>query len=135
MIEYAGLHLTNRVLNKPEFWMCLTVHSIRSLYKLLSSYQDRQTYSEHCQTFKVERFAKKNSALVQMRNQDTLIKISLKTQEKELHRETVWGFFSEKLLKLHFEWKIETKDGLNQGISFKNQHTSKKGKGGLHSLP
>ena len=72
---------------------------------------------------------------MQMRNQDTLIKISLKTQEKELHRETVWGFFSEKLLKLHFEWKIETKDGLNQGISFKNQHTSKKGKGGLHSLP
>ena len=32
------------------------VHCIRSLYKLLSSYRD--TYSEHCQAFKMERFTK-----------------------------------------------------------------------------
>ena len=34
------------------------MHSIRSLYKLLSSCQDR-SISEHCQTFKMECFAKR----------------------------------------------------------------------------
>ena len=62
-------------LNKAEYaWICLyipeyssedvrilnvpgAVHSIRSLYKSLSSYH--KTYSEHCVTFKMEHFAKR----------------------------------------------------------------------------
>ena len=35
------------------------VHSRRSLCKLLSSYRERETYSEHCSTFKMECFAKR----------------------------------------------------------------------------
>ena len=33
-------------------------HSIRSLYKFLSSYRDRDLF-RHCQTFKMKRFAKR----------------------------------------------------------------------------
>ena len=36
-----------------------TVHSIGSQYKLLGSYRDGKTYSEHCQTFKMESFTKR----------------------------------------------------------------------------
>ena len=56
MIEYAGIYLKKqsadytRILNVSD-----GVHSIRSLYKLLTSYRDR----ENCQTFKMERFAKR----------------------------------------------------------------------------
>ena len=53
MIEYDGIYLKNRVLNMPEFWMCLMQ------YKLLCSYRDRETYSERYQTFKMKRFVKK----------------------------------------------------------------------------
>ena len=66
MIEYTGTYLEKTVLNMPEFWMCLMQY-ITSLYKLLSSYRDR--YSEHCQTFKMECFSKKNNAWGQMCNQ------------------------------------------------------------------
>ena len=50
MIKYAGMYLKKqsaeyaRILNVSD-----AVHRIRSLYKLLGSYQE--TYSEHCQTF------------------------------------------------------------------------------------
>ena len=54
----------NRVLNMPEFWMCLmqyivcsTQYMMQSLYKLLSNYPNR-CILRHCQTFKIERFAK-----------------------------------------------------------------------------
>ena len=57
MLEYADLHL-KKLLSMPEvFWMCLIQYSIRSLYNLPSSYRDR--HSEHCQTFKMEPFAKR----------------------------------------------------------------------------
>ena len=41
MIEYVSIYLKTRVMNMSEFLMSDAVHSIRSLYKLLSSYQDR----------------------------------------------------------------------------------------------
>ena len=46
----------NRVLN--VFDAVCAVYSLRSLYKSLSSYRDREIYSEHSQTFKMESFAK-----------------------------------------------------------------------------
>ena len=67
MIKYASIYLQNRVLIMPEFWLCLrhnmpyvwwicVIHGMRSLYKLLSSYRDK--YSEHCQAYKTQGFAK-----------------------------------------------------------------------------
>ena len=58
MLEYACIYPNKqssecaKILN-----MCDAVHSLRSLYKLLSSYRDR--FSEHCQTSKTEGFAKR----------------------------------------------------------------------------
>ena len=50
--------------------------------------------------------------------------ISLQTQEKRLRREEFWNFFSEILLKLHLEWKVQPKDGHYQGLfPKKNQGT------------
>ena len=59
LIKYVGIYLKNsaeyaRILNVSD-----TVHSIKSLHKLLSSCRDRETYSEHYQTFKMQRFAKR----------------------------------------------------------------------------
>ena len=55
MLEYVWI---NRVVNMPEFWKCDAVQTIRSLWKLLSSYRDRDVF-RHCQTFKMECFAKR----------------------------------------------------------------------------
>ena len=59
LIKYVGIYLKNsaeyaRILNVSD-----TVQSIKSLHKLLSSCRDRETYSEHYQTFKMQRFAKR----------------------------------------------------------------------------
>ena len=57
-IEYGSIYLKKqsakyvRILNVSD-----AVDSARSPHKLLSSYQDM--YLEHCQTFKIERFAKR----------------------------------------------------------------------------
>ena len=59
MLEYACIYLNKqgseyrRILNVSD-----AVDSIRSLRKLLRSYRER-AYSEYCQTFKIERFAKR----------------------------------------------------------------------------
>ena len=60
MIEYAGIYLEKQSAEYARILIVSdAVHSIRS--KLLSSYQDRdtETYTEHCQTFKMEPFAKR----------------------------------------------------------------------------
>ena len=45
MIEYLSIYLKKtRVMNMSEFLMSNAVHSIRSLYKLLSSYQEREVF-------------------------------------------------------------------------------------------
>ena len=57
MIECASIYLNNQ---KAEYARILSVsdavHSVRSLYKLLSSYRDRDVF-RYCQTFKIMRFA------------------------------------------------------------------------------
>ena len=59
MSEYTGIYLKKqsaeyvRILNVAD-----AVHNIRVLYKLLWAVVETETYSEHRQTFKIERFAK-----------------------------------------------------------------------------
>ena len=38
--------------------------------------------------------------------------------KKMSRREKCWSFFAQILLKLHFEWKIQAKDGHNQSLFF-----------------
>ena len=62
MTEYAGIYLEKQSAEYARILIVSdAVHIIMSLYKLLSSYQDRDTemYTEHCQTFKMEPFAKR----------------------------------------------------------------------------
>ena len=49
MLEYACIYLNKQSSN--VFDAVCAVYSIRSLYKSLSSYRDREIYSEHSQTF------------------------------------------------------------------------------------
>ena len=63
MLEPACIYLNKqksehtRILNASD-----VVHSLRSLYKLLSSYRDKAPYLvfRNCQTFKMESFVKRN---------------------------------------------------------------------------
>ena len=59
MLEYASIYLKKQ---SAEYGTILNVSDavdiIRSLYKLLSSHRDR-AFSQHCQTFKMERFGKR----------------------------------------------------------------------------
>ena len=59
--EYACIYMNKqyseyaRILNVSD-----AVHSINSLYELLSSHRDRDVLrTQHCQTFKMEPFAKR----------------------------------------------------------------------------
>ena len=55
-------------------------------------------------------------------NQGTSINFLSKTQEKKRsHRQIFWSFFFQIILKLHFEWKIQAKDG-HSYILFSPQH-------------
>ena len=59
MLEYAYMYLNEK---SSEYVRVLNVsdaHSIRSLYKLVSSYQDRHKFRKHYQTFKMQHFAKR----------------------------------------------------------------------------
>ena len=47
-----------------------------------------------------------------------------KYTRKKAPQEKVLEFFSQILLKLHFEWEIQPKDGHNQDLFFQNQGTS-----------
>ena len=71
-----------------KFWMS---HSVQLLYKLLSNHRDR--YSEHCQTFKIER--SRNFS----RHFD---KHFVKNKKKRPRRVTFFKIFSWVLFKLHF---------------------------------
>ena len=108
MIEYGGIYLKKqsaeyaRILNVSD-----ALHSIRSPYRLLSSYRDRETYPEHCQTFKMERFAKrimpecrcatKNFSGQRggggLWNWGTSIKILSKTPQKRASQGNIFEFF------------------------------------------
>ena len=129
VIEHAGIYLKKktqsaeyaRILNVP-----IAVHSIVSLYKLLSSYRDRETYSEHCQTFKMERFAKR--IMPECRCATRLFsgqwgwggwgvsgtralryRFRHKHQKKRSRRVIFWSLFSQILLKLHLNGKFNPK--------------------------
>ena len=122
-IEYA------RFLNVPG-----EIQSIRSQFKLLSTCRYRtETYPEHCQTYKMERFVERimNECRCATRNFSwqggrgrgetrTLYKNFVKnTRKKGLKGKHFGVFFSQILLKLYFELN----DGHNQGLSFQNQYT------------
>ena len=69
-------------------------------------------------------------------NQGTLVNFLLKTQKNNPAWE-IWRFFSLILLKLHFEWKIQPKDGHNQDLFSKIRALYaifKKGQGRPHCL-
>ena len=88
-IEYVSINLKNsaeytRILNVPD-----AVHSIRCLYKLLFSHRDM--YSEQCQTFKMECFAKRIIPNVTKKN---LVTFRQNHKKKRPRRETFWNFFS-----------------------------------------
>ena len=68
------------------------VHNVRSLYKLLSSYQGQGRFRGTLALRQILQNHKKKKK---------------RTQGK------IWGFFSQILLKVHFEWKIEPKDENN----------------------
>ena len=88
--EYA------RILNMSDD-ISDVVHSIRSLYKLLISYRDRniQNIVKHLRRSVLQK--KKDGT----RNQGTSTNVSSKTQEKEASQENILEFFL-LLLKLHF---------------------------------
>ena len=52
---YRHIREKIRTLNMSEFWMCL----MRKVTVQITEQLSRQTYSEHCQTFNLERFAKR----------------------------------------------------------------------------
>ena len=88
--EYA------RILNMSDD-ISDVVHSIRSLYKLLISYRDRniQNIVKHLKRSVLQK--KKDRT----KNQGTSTNVSSKTQEKEVSQENILEFFL-LLLKLHF---------------------------------
>ena len=62
----------------------------------------RQKYLEHCQTFKMQCFAKKKQRKNGTRKQGTLINVSSKTQEKEAAQGNISEFFLLDTLKITF---------------------------------
>ena len=85
MSQYERICLNNadydwiyqRIPEKTECWICQnysecvwysTEHKVIEFTEQLP----RQTYSEHCRTFKIKHFAKKNNAWMQVRNQKFL---------------------------------------------------------------
>ena len=58
MIEYWHLQ-EKRVLKMPEFWMCLMQYIALDLCTNYWSVIEKETYSEPCQTFKMECFPKR----------------------------------------------------------------------------
>ena len=59
----------------------------------------RQKYLKHCQTFKTQRFARKNN---RNRNQDSSINFSSKTQEQQTAQGNILEFFLSDTLKTTF---------------------------------
>ena len=48
----------NRVLNMPDFSICLMQYTDKVTVQIIEQLS-RQEYSKHCQTFKIQYFAKK----------------------------------------------------------------------------
>ena len=103
-----------RVLNMPElFWMCLMQYIAEGHCTNYWAVTQTETYSGHCQTFKMERSAKKIMP-VQPKNFQGREGCGTGYIDKHFVRNTrkrnpAWkhfGLFSPWLLKLHFEWKI-----------------------------
>ena len=85
MIKYAGIYLKKqsaeyaRILNVSD-----AVHSIRSLYKLLSSYRDRDVFRT-LSNIQDGAFCKKTAERLTFRQ---------KYKKKKTRRKTFWSFFS-----------------------------------------
>ena len=57
MLELAACTWINRVLNMPEFWMCLRQCIALGHCWNYWAVTETETHSEHCQTFKKKHFA------------------------------------------------------------------------------
>ena len=143
-IEYAGTYL-KKLLDMLEFWMCLMQYIAQGRCTNYWVVTQTETYSEHSQTFKMERFAKR------MRNERRCAAGHFSGQGRVCRTRALWWRFRQKhkilsisqqgnisklLLKSYFEWKIWPKDGYNQGRFCQNQDTFsifKNGRGGLPS--
>ena len=127
MPQYTSLYLNKKsseyakILNVSD-----AVHSIRSLYKLLS--RSRQTYSEHCQKFKIERFTKtvmaecrhttrKFSGQGRTRGTRTLREILSKTRKKGSAGK-YFVFFLLDTLKTTFQMENLTQTWTQSGLFF-----------------
>ena len=129
MIEYLGIFPKNWVLNRPElFWICRMQYIAWGYCTIYWAVTETEIFRKLSNIWDGV-FCKKNK---------TLVHILSKTQEKEVCWETFQTFFSQILLKVNFELKIQPHDGYNQGLSFQSQNSFfdiKKGRGGLPSPP
>ena len=83
MIEYASIYLKKQSVEYARIILNVSdaVHSIRSLYKLLNSYRDRDLWAVEL---------------------DTSINISSKTQEKQAAQGNILDFFLKENLRTIF---------------------------------
>ena len=112
MIEYTGIYPKKqstefaRILNVSEFWLCLMQHITQGVFTNYWAVAEKETYSEYCQTFKMERFAKtimpecrcatrnfSGQGAGGLWNWGTSIKILSKTSEKEASQGNISEFF------------------------------------------
>ena len=127
MIEYVGIYLKKQSDEYTRITLNVSdaVHSIRSLYNLLSIDQ------QHCQTFKMERFTKRimpecsyasrifsGQERRRLWNLGTSINISSKTQEKEAPQGNILEFFFLGPLKTTFRMKNLTQWWAKSGPFF-----------------
>ena len=128
LIQYTRIYLkkssaeSDIILNASD-----AVHSRRSLYKLLTRYQDRD-YSEHYQTFKIEQFAKRIMREVSVHHQkrfrtrtfvelDASTNISSKTPEKKAPRGNIFEIVLLEALEITL-WMENLTQRLTQSGSF-----------------
>ena len=109
MIECGGIYLKKkRVLNTLEFWMCRMQYIAEGYCTNDWAVIETETYSEHCQAFKMEGFAKRTISeckcttrtfsgqgrmFVELAHFDKCL-VRQKHKKKRPHTETFWSFCS-----------------------------------------
>ena len=92
------------------------IYGIRSLYKLLSSYRDRDV-SEHRQTFEMERFSKKKQGVGEVSETRALRQNILSKTRKKRPLENILEFFLLDSLKTTF-WMENLPQRWTQSVPF-----------------
>ena len=94
-IEYAGTYL-KKLLDMLEFWMCLMQHIAQGRCTNYWVVTQTETYSEHSQTFKMERFAKR------MRNERRCAAGHFSGQGRVCRTRALWWRFRQKQNPVNF---------------------------------